>query len=69
MDEENIDLYVNLEGNASTAGDSFKEEKKAKKHGLLNWLKLRVSCPLLFADLGNYKQFYIAYIYFGSHLF
>ncbi|KAK7336673.1 hypothetical protein VNO77_17219 [Canavalia gladiata] len=41
LDEENIDLYVNLEGNAATADDSFKDEKKTKKHGLLNWLKLR----------------------------
>ncbi|XP_057450431.1 kinesin-like protein KIN-7K, chloroplastic isoform X2 [Lotus japonicus] len=41
LDEENIDLYVNLEGNAATSDDSFKEEKKTKKHGLLNWLKLR----------------------------
>lgn len=44
MDEENVDLYVNLEGNAAIADDSFKGEKKMKKHGLLNWLKLRVSC-------------------------
>ncbi|XP_028777544.1 kinesin-like protein KIN-7K, chloroplastic isoform X2 [Neltuma alba] len=41
LDEENIDLYVNLEGNAESADDSLKEEKKTKKHGLLNWLKLR----------------------------
>ncbi|TKY62515.1 Kinesin-related protein 11 [Spatholobus suberectus] len=41
VDEENIDLYVNLEGNAATADDSFKGEKKMKKHGILNWLKLR----------------------------
>ncbi|KAF7818930.1 kinesin-like protein KIN-7K, chloroplastic isoform X1 [Senna tora] len=41
LDEENIDLYVNLEGNTETADDSLKEEKKTKKHGLLNWLKLR----------------------------
>ncbi|XP_027353214.1 kinesin-like protein KIN-7K, chloroplastic [Abrus precatorius] len=41
LDEENIDLYVNVEGNAPTADDSFKDEKKTKKHGLLNWLKLR----------------------------
>ncbi|TKY53239.1 Kinesin-related protein 11 [Spatholobus suberectus] len=40
-DDENTDLHVNLEGNAETAGDSFKEEKKTKKHGLLNWLKIR----------------------------
>ncbi|KAL5155001.1 Kinesin-like protein KIN-7K, chloroplastic [Glycine soja] len=41
LDEENIDLYVNLEENAATVDDSFKGEKKTKKHGLLNWLKLR----------------------------
>nr|KYP70631.1 Kinesin-related protein 11 [Cajanus cajan] len=41
LEEENVDLYVNLEGNASTADESFKGEKKMKKHGLLNWLKLR----------------------------
>ncbi|KAK7378282.1 hypothetical protein VNO80_03721 [Phaseolus coccineus] len=41
LDEENVDLYVNLEGNAAIADDSFKGEKKMKKHGLLNWLKLR----------------------------
>ncbi|KAG5133491.1 hypothetical protein JHK82_024679 [Glycine max] len=39
-DDENTDLHVNLEGNAETADDSFKEEKKRKKHGLLNWLKI-----------------------------
>ncbi|MED6182366.1 Kinesin-like protein KIN-7K, chloroplastic [Stylosanthes scabra] len=41
LDEENIDSYVNLEGNVETTGDSLKEEKRTKKHGLLNWLKLR----------------------------
>ncbi|WJX84102.1 Kinesin-like protein KIN-7K, chloroplastic [Trifolium repens] len=41
LEEENIDLYVNLEGNAASADDSPKEEKKTKKHGLLNWLKSR----------------------------
>ncbi|XP_052118914.1 kinesin-like protein KIN-7K, chloroplastic [Arachis duranensis] len=41
LDEENIDLYVNLEGNVESTVDSLKEEKKTKKHGLLNWLKLR----------------------------
>ncbi|KAE9598299.1 hypothetical protein Lal_00003970 [Lupinus albus] len=41
LDEENIDLYVNVVGNSVTADDSFKEEKKAKKHGLLRWLKSR----------------------------
>lgn len=46
-DDENTDLHVNLEGNAETADDSFKEEKKRKKHGLLNWLKIWVRCPLI----------------------
>ncbi|KAK1557769.1 hypothetical protein Q3G72_031575 [Acer saccharum] len=41
LDDENIDLYVSLEGNAETADDTIKEEKKTRKHGLLNWLKLR----------------------------
>ncbi|KAI4300664.1 hypothetical protein L6164_034014 [Bauhinia variegata] len=40
-DEENIDFYVNLDGIAEMANDALKEEKKTKKHGLLNWLKLR----------------------------
>lgn len=41
LDEENIDLYVSLEGNSETADNTLKEEKKSKKHGLLNWLKLK----------------------------
>ncbi|KAF3442671.1 hypothetical protein FNV43_RR16587 [Rhamnella rubrinervis] len=41
LDDENIEFYVPLEGNAETADDTMKEEKKTKKHGLLNWLKLR----------------------------
>ncbi|KAK7355088.1 hypothetical protein VNO80_14333 [Phaseolus coccineus] len=40
-DDENTDLHANLEGNVDTADDSYKEEKKTKKHGLLNWLKMR----------------------------
>ncbi|XP_027935876.1 kinesin-like protein KIN-7K, chloroplastic isoform X2 [Vigna unguiculata] len=40
-DDENTDLHVNLEGNVETADDSYKEEKRTKKHGLLNWLKMR----------------------------
>ena len=42
LDDENIDLYASLEGNAETPDDTLKEEKKTRKHGLLNWLKLRV---------------------------
>lgn len=65
LDEENIDLYVNLEGNAATSDDSFKEEKKTKKHGLLNWLKLRVSC-ILFLMPGNYNYMIEIYVNFSS---
>jgi centromeric protein E len=42
LDDENIDLYVSLEGNTESADETLKEEKKTRKHGLLNWLKLRV---------------------------
>ncbi|KAJ9184658.1 hypothetical protein P3X46_004362 [Hevea brasiliensis] len=41
FDDENIELYVSLEGNSETTDDTVKEEKKSRKHGLLNWLKLR----------------------------
>ncbi|KAH7519121.1 hypothetical protein JRO89_XSUnG0132400 [Xanthoceras sorbifolium] len=51
LDDENIDLYVSLEGNAETAEDTIKEEKKTRKHGLLNWLKLRVCVSWTFGSL------------------
>ncbi|XP_011005299.1 PREDICTED: kinesin-like protein KIF3A isoform X2 [Populus euphratica] len=41
LDDENIDLYVSLEGNTESADETLKEQKKTRKHGLLNWLKLR----------------------------
>ncbi|KAG8483758.1 hypothetical protein CXB51_023455 [Gossypium anomalum] len=41
LDGENVELYVSLEGNAETGCDTLKEEKKARKNGLLNWLKHR----------------------------
>ncbi|KAL6986966.1 Kinesin-like protein KIN-7D, chloroplastic [Sarracenia purpurea var. burkii] len=41
LDDENIDLYVSVDGNSETADDTLKEEKKSRKHGLLHWLKLR----------------------------
>ncbi|KAJ0027226.1 hypothetical protein Pint_36377 [Pistacia integerrima] len=41
LDDENIDLFASLEGNSETADYTIKEEKKTRKHGLLNWLKLR----------------------------
>ncbi|KAF4369004.1 hypothetical protein F8388_013333, partial [Cannabis sativa] len=40
LDDENIDSYVPVEGNAESLDDTLKE-KKTRKHGLLNWLKLR----------------------------
>lgn len=42
MEDENVDLYVSVDGNADTSDDTFKEEKKTKKNGLLNWFKPRV---------------------------
>ncbi|XWS43269.1 hypothetical protein CRYUN_Cryun16bG0088500 [Craigia yunnanensis] len=39
--DENVELYDSPEGNAETGDDTLKEEKKTRKHGLLNWLKLR----------------------------
>ncbi|KHG23183.1 Homoserine kinase [Gossypium arboreum] len=41
LDGENVELYVSLKGNAETGCDTLKEEKKARKNGLLNWLKHR----------------------------
>ncbi|XP_011039483.1 PREDICTED: kinesin-like protein FLA10 [Populus euphratica] len=40
LDDENIDSYVSLEGNTESVDGTLKE-KKTRKHGLLNWLKLR----------------------------
>ncbi|WZZ29489.1 hypothetical protein YC2023_012890 [Brassica napus] len=34
MDDEDIDMYVSVEGS-----HEIREEKKSRKHGLLNWLK------------------------------
>lgn len=41
LEDENVDLYVSLDGTAETVDDTFKEEKKTRKNGLLNWLKPR----------------------------
>ncbi|KAL3533971.1 hypothetical protein ACH5RR_007492 [Cinchona calisaya] len=40
-DDENIDLNEPLDGNAETPDESLKEDKRSRKNGLLNWLKLR----------------------------
>ncbi|KAL0544412.1 hypothetical protein IC582_019527 [Cucumis melo] len=41
LDDENIDMYASVEPNSEANEDTVKEEKKTRKHGLLNWLKLR----------------------------
>ncbi|MFS7908189.1 putative plus-end-directed kinesin ATPase [Helianthus anomalus] len=41
LDDENVELYISLDGTAETNKDVPKEEKKIKKPGLLNWLKPR----------------------------
>ncbi|KAK9156618.1 hypothetical protein Scep_003192 [Stephania cephalantha] len=41
LDEENVDIYVSLESNGENTDDNVKEEKKNRKHGLLNWFKSR----------------------------
>ncbi|XP_042398208.1 kinesin-like protein KIN-7D, chloroplastic isoform X1 [Zingiber officinale] len=41
IDNENAVFYAPMEGFGETNYDVLKEEKKNRKHGLLNWLKLR----------------------------
>ncbi|XP_022149413.1 kinesin-like protein KIN-7K, chloroplastic [Momordica charantia] len=41
LDDENVDSYASVESNSEANDDTVKEEKKTRKHGLLNWLKLR----------------------------
>ncbi|XP_051149231.1 kinesin-like protein KIN-7K, chloroplastic isoform X2 [Andrographis paniculata] len=41
LDEENMDLYVSLDGSSDTIDEKLREEKRTKKNGLLGWLKLR----------------------------
>ncbi|XP_071690452.1 kinesin-like protein KIN-7K, chloroplastic [Rutidosis leptorrhynchoides] len=41
LDEENVELCVSIDRSAETYNDVLKEDKKIKKPGLLNWLKLR----------------------------
>uniref|UniRef100_A0A1D1XQX0 Kinesin-like protein n=1 Tax=Anthurium amnicola TaxID=1678845 RepID=A0A1D1XQX0_9ARAE len=41
LDDENIDFFVPVEAYAESVDYSSKEEKKNRKHGLLNWFKLR----------------------------
>ncbi|KAI4310646.1 hypothetical protein MLD38_035609 [Melastoma candidum] len=39
LDDDNTESYVSLESHTEAIEDSSKDEKKNKKHGLLNWLK------------------------------
>uniref|UniRef100_A0A1J3DJF2 Kinesin-like protein n=1 Tax=Noccaea caerulescens TaxID=107243 RepID=A0A1J3DJF2_NOCCA len=39
MDDEHLDLYVSVEENHEIKDIAYREEKKTRKHGLLNWLK------------------------------
>lgn len=48
LDDENIELYVSPEGKSETTDDALKREKKSRKHGLLNWLKLQVRILWIF---------------------
>lgn len=60
LDDENNDLYLSPDGNSETGDDTFKEEKKSRKHGLLNWF-LRVSefeCVLIWFFISNLYIFY-----------
>ncbi|KAL0339530.1 UNVERIFIED_CONTAM: Kinesin-like protein KIN-7D, chloroplastic [Sesamum radiatum] len=41
LDDENMDMYVSLDGSTETVDDKLREEKRTKKNGLLSWLKLR----------------------------
>ncbi|XP_023517696.1 kinesin-like protein KIN-7K, chloroplastic [Cucurbita pepo subsp. pepo] len=41
LDDENVDLSASIESNSEANDDTVKEEKKTRKHGLLNWLKSR----------------------------
>lgn len=41
LEEENIDFYIAHDGNTENPDDTLKEEKKSRKNGLLNWLKIR----------------------------
>lgn len=42
MDDEHLDIYVSVEGNNEIRDNAYREEKKTRKHGLLNWLKPKV---------------------------
>ncbi|KAL7138636.1 hypothetical protein ABFS83_10G177300 [Erythranthe nasuta] len=41
LDDENIELYVSLDGSVGTIDEKLREEKRTKKNGLLSWLKLK----------------------------
>ncbi|VFQ74121.1 unnamed protein product [Cuscuta campestris] len=41
LDDEDLDTYGFPDSNVETADDPIKEEKKTRKNGLLNWLRIR----------------------------
>ncbi|KAK6149246.1 hypothetical protein DH2020_016771 [Rehmannia glutinosa] len=41
LDDENMELYVSVDGSAEIVDDKLREEKRTKKNGLLSWLKIR----------------------------
>ena len=63
LDDENIDLYVSVEGNSETTDDTLKEEKKTRKHGLLNWLKLRVCTVWIYVYFSSFFDRYQASVF------
>ncbi|KAL8456271.1 hypothetical protein ACS0TY_034474 [Phlomoides rotata] len=41
LDDENMDMYVSLDGNTDNVDEKLRDEKRTKKNGLLSWLKPR----------------------------
>ncbi|KAL6522372.1 Kinesin-like protein KIN-7D, chloroplastic [Orobanche minor] len=41
LDDENMDMYVSLDGSGQTVEANGREEKRTKKNGLMGWLKFR----------------------------
>lgn len=62
MDDEGVELFVPpLEGSTEMTDDTLKGEKKTRKHGLLNWLKMRV-CAIWFVEIC--RPFLRLYVHF-----
>ena len=60
LEDENIELFVPpLDGNTVSTDNTLKDEKKTRKHGLLNWLKLKVCRIWLQEIYGPFLRFII----------